>query len=279
MVHSPPDQRKVSRQAMIAVALAGVMLASVACAGELGDIAASVQSDDQRDDERNECDERFDDPYEEPCDDDYLGDGIAAGLFAGASAVNAGLEFTAYPYENDHRGYLADITNPDAATQARSARLWAEYGSDFDDIDLVGGGMLVEGDHRLGFDLTGRTYFEDLGPEGHDDLSLGDANALFRLWQSNATTMRLGGGGNWLEFDGEFDAGFNVTMSGELYPVRPLILAWEWDAGKIGVAKLFHARGTIGANLRHFEIYAGVDYLDIEDTSLTAMITGLRTWW
>lgn len=264
----------------MAVACAFVSTAINTQAGELGDIAATVQSgdDDQHRGDDDNWDE-YDNPYHESCDDETVWDWLLAGIFTGASAVNPGLEYAAYPYENDHEGYLADLANADAATHPLSKRLWAEFGSDFDDIDLVSGGLLIEGDNRLGFDLTWRTYFEDLGPEGHDDLSTGDANALFRLWQSDTTAMRLGGGASWLEFDGEWDAGCNFTMSGELYPVRPIILAWEWDAGKIGHASLVHARGTIGANLRHFEIYTGIDYLDIDDTDLTCMVTGVRTWW
>ena len=56
-------------------------------------------------------------------------------------------------------------------------------------------------------------------------------------------------------------------------------MAWEWDAGKIGHASLLHGRATIGANLRHFEVYTGIDYLEIDDTDLTCLVTGLRTWW
>lgn len=271
--------RDVWRLATLVVACAGSTTADRAIAGDLSNIAADVQSgiDSPGGGSRGGHDY---DSYDG--DDDSWEDfwsAAATGAIAAISSKNSGLEYTAYPYENDHAGYLADMANLDAATHPFSKRMWAEYGSDFDDIDLVSGGLLVEGDNRLGLDLTWRSYFEDLGPQGHDDLSTGDANILFRLWQSDATAMRLGAGANWLEFDGEWDAGFNFTMSGELYPVRPIILAWEWDAGKVGSANLLHARATIGANLRHFEVYTGVDYLDVEDTSLTAMITGLRTWW
>jgi hypothetical protein len=273
---------EVLRFATIAMACAFAFTSVDAAAGELSDIAADVQSGgghtggggDDRDDER---DWDPDDPQEETWEDmatRALGGGIAA-----LSSVNSGLEYTAYPYENDHAGYLAGIANPDAATHDYSKRLWAEYGSNFDDIDSVSGGLLVEGDKRLGFDLTWRTYFENVEPNDHDDLSTGDGNLLFRLWQSDATTTRVGGGASWLEFDGELDAGFNFTMSGEMFPVRPIVVTWEWDAGKIGHAALFHGRATIGANLRHFELYTGVDYLDVEDTSITNMITGIRTWW
>lgn len=227
--------------------------------------------------------ERYEDPCNDPYDDtDYdesFWDWLLSGIFVGASRCNPGLEYTAYPYENDHAGYLADVANTDAATHPLSTRLWAEYGADFDDVELLSAGLLVEGDHRFGFDLTWRTYFEGLGPEGHDDLSTGDANLLYRVWQSDATALRLGGGASWLEFDGEVDAGYNFTMSSDLFPVRPFIFSLEGDAGKIGHASLLHGRATIGANLRHFEVYTGVDHLKIDDTGLTSMVTGLRTWW
>ena len=146
-------------------------------AGELGNIASDVQSGvdssggggggggdyDPHDEEESESWEDF-------------WSTAATGAVAVISSKNSGLEYTAYPYENDHEGYLADLANQDAATHPLSSRFWAEYGSDFDDIDLASGGLLVEGDNRLGFDLTWRTYFEELGPEGHDDLSTGDAN-------------------------------------------------------------------------------------------------------
>lgn len=261
-----------------------VAMPTGAQAGELGEIASDVQSgfDSSGGGGGGGGGGNYDyDSYHEYEHESWGDFWTTAGTAAVAvvSSKNSGLEYAAYPYENDHEGYLADTANPDAETHPLSSRSWAEYGSDFDDVDLVSGGLLVEGDNRLGFDLTWRTYFEELASDGHDDLSTGDANFLFRLWQSDATSMRLGAGASWLEFDGEVDAGFNVTASGELYPVRPIILAWEWDAGKIGNASLLHGRATIGANLRHFEVYTGIDYLEIDDTDLTCLVTGLRTWW
>ena len=204
---------------------------------------------------------------------------LLGSLLQGCSSVNSGLEFTAYPYENDHAGYLADLANMDAATHTPSSRLWVEYGSDFDDIDLVSGGLLVEGASRFGFDLTWRTYFEDLGPEGHDHLSTGDANLLYRLLQSDRGSARIGAGMPWFEFGGDVDIGYNFTVSADLFPLRPWIISLEGDAGQVGHAKLLHARSTIGLNLRHAELYTGVDHLTIEDTDLTNMVFGLRTWW
>lgn len=277
MVRRLPCAREVRRLITKVVACAVILLASNSRAGELGDIAEDVQSGGEFPSHGSDADyDSYNDPYDE---DESIWDRLLAGAFEGASSLDRGLEYTAYPYENDHEGYLADLANPDAATHPLSKRLWAECGGDFDDIDLVSGGILVEGDHRLGFDITWRTYFEDLGAEGHDDLSTGDANALFRLWQSDTTALRLGGGASWLEFDGEWDAGYNFTVSGEFYPVRPINVAWEWDAGMIGHASLLHGRVTIGANLRHFEVYTGVDFLDIDDTDLTCMVTGIRSWW
>ncbi len=267
---------EVWRLATMVVVCACFALTKGTEAGDLGNIAADVQSGVDFSGGGGDChsyDEDEDDPWED------FWSTAATGAVAIISSKNSGLEYTAYPYENDHEGYLADMANPDAATHPLSTRLWVEYGSDFDDIDLVSGGLLVEGENRLGFDFTWRTYFEDLGPEGHDDLSTGDANLLFRLWQSDVTALRLGGGASWLKFDGELDAGYNFTMSADVFPVRPFVISVEGDAGKIGHASLLHGRATIGANLRHFEVYTGIDYLEIENTDLTSMITGLRTWW
>jgi hypothetical protein len=227
--------REVWRRALIAIVCALAPTSFDLRAGELEDIGNAVHSG---------CDDRYvaRDPYcyddgdEETLCDRSIWDLLISAIFLGSSRINPGLEFTAYPYENDHAGYLAELANPEAATHPYSKRLWAEYGTDFDDIALVSTGLLIEGDHRFGFDLTWRTYFEDLGPDGHDDLSTGDANLLYRLWQSGATMLRLGLGANWLEFDGDFDAGYNFTMSSELFPVRPFIISLEGDAGRIGNA-------------------------------------------
>jgi hypothetical protein len=144
----------------------------------------------------------------------------------------------------------------------------------FDEI-----GLLVEGENRLGFDLTWRTYFEDLGPQGHDDLSTGDANLLFRLFQSDRSLWRIGVGMPWLEFEGDVDIGYNFTTSADFFPLRPWIVSFEGDAGKLGHATLLHGRSTIGFNLRHTELYTGIDHLKIEDTDVTSLVTGVRTWW
>ena len=91
--------------------------------------------------------------------------------------------------------------------------------------------------------------------------------------------MRLGIGMPWLEFDGEFDIGFSGTLAADWFPMRPWIVSLEGDAGQVGNAGLLHGRGTIGFELRHAELYTGVDHLTIEDTHLTNMVLGLRMWW
>lgn len=187
--------------------------------------------------------------------------------------------FTAYPYENGHPGNMDDYSNVDVRQRTTSKRVWIEYGTDYDDIDLVGGGLILENHYRWGLDASWRTYFEDLGPAGHDDLSIGDVGAFFRILQGNNASVRLGFSVPWVYYDGDLDGGASFTLGSDYFPLRPWILSTEADLGVVGHASLVHLRATLGFEIRHAELYTGVDYLSLDGEDLTAMVFGVRGWW
>lgn len=160
-----------------------------------------------------------------------------------------------------------------------AARTRAEYGTDFDGLEWIGGHVLVEGTWRFGFDTEFRQVSEDLWPAGLDDLWLGDANVVFRFAQSEAIVMRMGLGANWLSDQFGTDLGFNFTYGGDWFPVQPLVVSGEIDVGTLGSSHLYHLRTTIGANWRFSEVYIGYDYTDIGRTQLSGLVAGVRLWY
>jgi hypothetical protein len=244
----------------------------------------------------NDCD----DDGCEACDDDCWADGLWAGL-----GYVAGITLTApfwgppvligdryadpgyfahHPYQYG-TGYMM-VAPGEAAGLAGPREPWtwaargrAEYGTDFEQIDWVGGHVLIEGMWRWGLECDFRSVHEDLAPAGQDDLWLGDANVLFRFAQSESLQMRAGLGTNFLSDAGGSDFGLNFTYGGDWLPVQPLVLSGEIDLGTLGSAHVSHWRATAGANWDLSEIYAGYDYYDIGPAQIGGLVAGVRLWY
>ncbi|HTN77247.1 MAG TPA: hypothetical protein VL096_18440 [Pirellulaceae bacterium] len=88
--------------------------------------------------------------------------------------------------------------------------------------------------------------------------------------------LRSGIGVAWLGDARQLDAGFNFTYSGDFYPVKPLVLSGELDAGWVGEAWMIHLRSTIGVQWRQVELFTGYDYREIGQTQLDGWVSGVR---
>ena len=186
--------------------------------------------------------------------------------------------FSAYPYENDVTGYMAPDWLDATSAKPWSARLRGEFGQDFNDIELAGGGIQIDSPFvRMTFDSS-LSEFEEQVATGTDALTVGDANLTFRFVQSPRSVWRSGVGVNWLSGGGS-EVGFNFTYAVDYFPRRPWIVSAEIDWGRLGEASLFHTRATVGVQVRDWEFYSGFDYVDIAETSLGNLVAGLRYWW
>ncbi len=153
-----------------------------------------------------------------------------------------------------------------------------EYASDFDGLDRAGGRLLWESTKRFGIDTSANYYHEDLIGGGTDELWIGDANLVYRFAQCETLNMRVGVGVNWMADSDRGDAGFNFTYGADWFPSDPLVVSTELDWGTLNDATIFHGRATVGVMLDHVEVYAGYDYLEIDDARLDGFIAGVRVW-
>jgi len=71
-------------------------------------------------------------------------------------------------------------------------------------------------------------------------------------------------------------AGVNATWLAQLYPVRPLVVRLEADAGNLGSAVFLQGQASAGLVWKHFEAYAGLDHMQIADIVYDSWFAGLR---
>ncbi len=249
--------------------------------------------DDDDDDRRRKrhrwCDDDDDDPWA------ALTAPLAAAAFYGAFIVAASPfwgpaalvgdnydsrgTFALYPYQDDLDGFivLEEVAHEDSYTWSLRGR--AEYADDFNDHLRFGGNLLLESTIRLGLDTSFDYRRESLAPGTHDSLWTGDANVVFRFAQSEKLMMRSGLGVNWLSDQYGSEFGFNFTYGGDWFPREPWIVSAEIDWGRLGRAELFHGRGTVGLNFRHFEVYTGYDFYHVGRAELSSLVSGVRFWY
>jgi len=246
-------------------------------------------------DDDDDCNNSCDDCCDGGCSGDmWLAAGYVTGMaitapfwgppvLIGDRYTEAGF-FPRYPYEYD-LGYM--LIGPGEAYGLAgtrepwpwAARARAEYGTDFDGLEWIGGHLLVEGTWRWGIESDVRHIHEEWLPAGQDELWLGDANVLFRFAQSESVQMRTGLGVNFLNDPIGTDFGFNFTYGGDWFPMQPLVVSGELDAGTLGSSHLYHLRGTIGANWNISEVYLGYDYYDVGRTQIAGLVAGVRLWY
>ncbi len=159
-----------------------------------------------------------------------------------------------------------------------SARVSAEYAGELDDLERIGGRLLVNTASRFGVD-TEMSHLEEQLPEGRTDrLWLGDGNLIFRFAQSDWSEWRMGVGFNWLDDRQRTDYGFNFTYGVDFFPRRPWVVSLDIDWGKLGRAGLFRGRATAGVVVWGMEPYIGYEYLDIGRTQCNSIVAGVRAW-
>lgn len=184
--------------------------------------------------------------------------------------------FPRYPYQRPLNGHM--MIDPDLPRHPRDwfGRAYFDFRTNFDDLTVWGGGLQLDTTTRFGLDASAHTFLQDLPGGGHDQLTVGSGDLLFRFVQSSWLEMRTGIGVNWLTDSVRDDWGVNFTYGGDWFPVRPLVVSVDLDLGKLGHASLFHARVTTGIQVKRAEFYVGYDYLDIGSADFNTGIAGVR---
>jgi hypothetical protein len=159
-----------------------------------------------------------------------------------------------------------------------AARLHVEYADEFNDVERVGGHLLLETRSRFGLD-TETSYLEEKLPGGaQDELWLGDCNVVFRFAQGERAQFRTGLGFNYLDDPLDTNFGFNFTYGADFFPRKPWVVSATIDWGTLGEAELFRARTTGGVVVYGVEVYTGYEYLDIDATQMNGVLGGVRIW-
>ena len=180
--------------------------------------------------------------------------------------------FGRYPYE-DRLGYMTLDSD-----KRWAAQFSADYATEFNDLDFIGGRLLVETASRWGLD-TEMKYLQERLPRGaRDSLWLGDCNLTYRFAQNENMQWRTGLGVNWMDDPRQTDYGFNFTYGFDWFPRRPWVASMTIDWGTLGHAGLFHFRGTVGAMFNRIEAYTGYEYYDFNHVQTNALIGGVRIW-
>lgn len=258
--------------------------------GVLGELRENVRQPHEPKKKRKRCGHS----YACNCDDNHgsiFGDlvgQILSGVFTAMLNPDDGSElrrqrrvrqrayFPSYPYQGATEGYMMIDPWLPELPKAWALRSRVEYGDDFDDLSRIGGHFLFETTSRFGLETELNYRRETLGIGMQDSLWTGDTNLVYRFWQTPRVQQRIGFGVNWLSDDIDREFGWNVTYSGDWYPHRPWVISSELDYGRLGSAKLFHARATTGLQWDRVELFIGYDYYDVGSAQIDGMVSGMR---
>lgn len=207
----------------------------------------------------------------------WLGVGIvAAPLWAPHALLgddfSVSRSFARFPYRDDS-GYMVYYGG-----RSHSAQFSADYATEFNDLDSIGGRLVFDTASRFGIDAEAKHFRETLPRGRRDDLHLGDCNLTFRFAQNEKMQWRTGLGINWMDDPQGTDVGFNFTYGFDWFPRKPWVASMQIDWGTLGRSGLFHFRGTVGALFDRFEAYTGYEYYDFDRVQTNMLIGGVRVW-
>jgi hypothetical protein len=196
------------------------------------------------------------------------------------------VRFAPYPYSDPGVRYVVLDRPRDGApsyfdlgrTNGWAVRASAEAGSDFGGLDRVGLRLFLDTDTRLGLKTDWDWYTEKLPCGCRDELWLGDVTATYRFVQCDWLMMHTGLGARFLVDSGRDRAGVNFLYGFDAFPVKPVHLFGSFEAGTLRHADVYRARGGVGFNWSHGEVFAGYDFVRIGGVNLQGPMVGLRLW-
>ena len=187
--------------------------------------------------------------------------------------IDLGTDPNTSPYDG-----LAQFLNRHPPQKNWACQVQADYLDEFDTVSSYGGQVIFDTASRIGFDGSFEHLRERLPGDNFDNLTLGDANLIYRFAQSARILLRTGIGMNWLNDARRTDLGFNFTYGGDFFPHKPWVISAAVDWGTLGHPGLFRFRTTAGILVNRFETYAGYEYCDIGRTQNNFFVAGVRIW-
>lgn len=186
----------------------------------------------------------------------------------------------AHPYSGDCSGYgYVSTDETDLGRTATRIELEAGYA-----LGGAGrGGASARIQLPIPLDLTVRySVFAEPQESGVQVAALGRFGLEWRFLDTPVIQMRLGGGGRHFQDAAGGMFGLDVLLGMDIFPGAPLVITVEGGAGFVGQAIVAQVRGTIGATVDAFEIYAGYDYEGLfaggVHVDLGGPMLGLRLW-
>jgi hypothetical protein len=232
------------------------------------------------------------DPFDETQPEDTLAL-LALGAAAAVAAVTSpvwvpfavldNLEndacFPDHPYACAAGGYMALARKLPEGDPVRrwAVRVGIDDLNDFDSLNRLGVRAWLDTSSRFGA-YTGWDRFTERLPGGTDDAVLGSLMGTLCFVQNSAVQMHLGlGGQGW--FDAYRPRGGVVGLySADVFPVKPLVLSAQAEAGNLNRAFTLRLRGSVGMQLRRGEVFVGYDWLRVGGADLHGPLAGLRLW-
>ena len=226
---------------------------------------------------------------------------IAAGAGVGALATvpfwlpsvlldESNLFFGKYPYAypGGCQVRAADCKTEEKATDywdnALITKGWAlrasvDTGSNFDDLNRVGGQMFLDTNfYRFGV-LANLNWYREHNPHGDSPTALmSDVNVTYRITQCEWLQMHVGAGMRAWNSLGDVSGGFNGLYRVELFPRKPVNLSSIIELGNLDQTFVMHFRTQIGYNFNHGELFLGYDLTRMAGVTLQGPLLGLRLW-
>jgi hypothetical protein len=139
--------------------------------------------------------------------------------------------------------------------------------------------LFLDTDTRLGLKTDWDYYTERLACGCRDDLWLGDLTATYRLVEEPEMQIYLGAGARWLLDHGDSRGGVNFYSGFDCFLPKPVHIFGSLEAGSLGSAGVWRARGGAGWHWSRAELFAGYDCLSIGGVRLQGPFVGVRVWY
>lgn len=160
--------------------------------------------------------------------------------------------------------------------QSVRAQFQLDGGRDRDGLLRGTVGVALDTNSSLGLESRFTYWLETLPDSTTDGTWIGDVNVRFGLVTLPALALRFGIGPR-VQVDGSSKSGgFNSTLGAEVYPISPLVLRFDVDAGNLGKAFVFESQASLGVLLWRTELLAGVSTLHVGDVAFDSAFAGVR---
>ncbi|MCP4945814.1 MAG: hypothetical protein GY924_28025 [Planctomycetaceae bacterium] len=182
--------------------------------------------------------------------------------------------FSDYPFADD-AGNMVITRYRKRNRKLMRARLLTEYGDNFGRQQKISTRVLLDTRSRVGVDASFDYLREQTGGGEHDQMWLGDVNAVYRFAQSEQAEFRAGVGVAWQADSLGSARGVNFTYGGNVYLSKPHMLDFDLDLGSIGEAGLTRFRTGYSLYLHRLHARLGYEYLRVGSFDTNYMSGGV----